>query len=119
MNDSAMNDSAMNQGAPSDSSGAANPYPRPVPIPAFVRFLLAAFWTVGVYWACGFVYTLFPGHDLLPGVLYRIIACILTASGFLFFLRVLDYNPSPWPRALGLPLDTIGKRQVFTRLPAG
>lgn len=109
----------MNQGMQSDASGAANPYPRPVPIPAFVRFVLAAAWTVGVYWACGFVYSLFPGHDLLPGVLYRVIACILTASGYLFFLRVLDYNPSPWPRALALPLDTVGKRQFFTGLALG
>jgi CAAX protease family protein len=94
-------------------------YRRPVPIPAIARFLIAAVWSVGVFWASGFVYTLFPGHNLIPGLLYRVVACLLTAGGFLFLLRVFDYNPLPWPRALALPFDLIGKRQFAAGLALG
>jgi membrane protease YdiL (CAAX protease family) len=114
----------MNQGAQFETGSAGNPYAgdpyrSPVPIPALARFIVAALWTAGVFWASGFVYALFPGRDLIPGVLFRLIACLLTAGGFLFFLRVLDYNPSPWPRALALPLDRVAKRQFTTGLALG
>jgi membrane protease YdiL (CAAX protease family) len=101
------------------SSYEGGQYRRPAPIPALARFVLAVLWTAGVFWASGFVYTLFPGRNLLPGVIYRIVACLLTAGGFLFLLRVLDYNPSPWPRALALPFDGVGKRQFSTGLALG
>jgi hypothetical protein len=91
----------------------------PAPIPALARFVIAALWTAGVFWASGFVYALFPGHDLIPGVLFRLIACALTAAGFVFFLRVLDYNHSPLMVALALPLDRIAGRQFGTGLALG
>jgi membrane protease YdiL (CAAX protease family) len=72
-----------------------------------------------VFWASGFVYLLFPGHNLLPGVLYRLVACVVTAAGFLFLLRVADYNSAPWPRALSLPLDGIASRQFVAGVAVG
>ena len=101
------------------SPSAGGLYRRPSPLGAMVRFILAMLWAAGVFWASGFVYKLLPGHNLLPDVLYRIVAFSLTAAGFLFLLRVLDDNPSPWPRALALPFDTIGKRQFAAGLGLG
>ena len=72
-----------------------DPYRAPVPIPALARFVIAALWTAGVFWASGYVYAFFPGHELIPGLLFRVVACVLTAAGFVFFLRVLDYNGQP------------------------
>ena len=92
---------------------------RPSSIGALARFILAMLWAAGVFWATGIVYKLLPGHNLLPDVLYRIVAFFLTALGFLFLLRVLDDNPSPWPWALGLPFDGTGKRQFATGLGLG
>ncbi len=102
-----------------ESSYAGGLYRRPSPIGALARFILAMLWSAGVFWASGFVYKLLPGHNLLPDVLYRIVAFSLTAAGFLFLLRVLDNNPSPWPRALALPFDRIGERQFATGLGIG
>jgi membrane protease YdiL (CAAX protease family) len=90
---------------------AGREYPAPAPLPPFVRFLIAAFWTAVVFWGSGLVYLLFPGHNLLPGVLFRVVGCVLTAAGFVFFLRVLDGNFAPPSVALGLPLDRIAGRQ--------
>ena len=94
-------------------------YRKPSSLAALARFILAMLWAAGVFWASGFVYKLLPGHNLLPDVLYRIVAFFLTAAGFLFLLRVLDDNPSPWPRALALPFDRVGKRQFVTGLSLG
>ena len=82
-----------------------DPYRAPVPIPALARFMIAALWTAGVFWASGFVYAFFPGHELIPGLLSRVVACVLTAAGFVFFLRVLDYNAKPLAAALALPVN--------------
>jgi membrane protease YdiL (CAAX protease family) len=86
-------------------------YPAPAPLPSFVRFLIAAFWSAAVFWGSGFVYLLFPERNLLPGVLFRLVGCVLTAAGFAFFLRVLDGNFAPPSVALGLPLDSTAGRQ--------
>lgn len=86
-------------------------YPAPAPLPPFVRFLIAAFWTAAVFWASGFVYAIFPERNLLPGVLFRLVGCLLTGAGFVFFLRVLDGNFAPSSVALGLPLDLTAARQ--------
>lgn len=48
-----------------------DPYCAPAPIPALTRFVVAALWTAGVFWACGYVYTLFPGRNLIPDLLFR------------------------------------------------
>jgi uncharacterized protein len=76
-------------------------------------------WTAGVFWASGFVYTPFPGRELIPGLLFRLIACVLTAAGFAFFLRVLDYNSKPLAVALALPLNRMALRQYGTGLALG
>ncbi len=76
-----------------------------------MRFLIAALWTSVVFWGSGFVYMFFPERNLLPGLIFRLIACILTMAGFVFFLRVLDGNVAPLPVALGLPLDSTACRQ--------
>ena len=94
-------------------------YRRPSTLVALAGFIVAMLWAAGVFWASGFVYKLLPGHNLLPDVLYRIVAFFLTAVGFLFLLRVLDNSPSPWPRALALPFDRTGKRQFATGLSFG
>jgi hypothetical protein len=83
----------------------------PRPLPAIFRFLIAALWTLGVFWASSFVYVLFPRHNLVPGVLFRVVACALTGAGYLLFLRALDGNFAPVSDALGLPLDFIAGRQ--------
>jgi membrane protease YdiL (CAAX protease family) len=83
--------------------GEGELYRAPVPIPALARFVIAALWTAGVFWASGFVYALFPGRNLIPDLLFRVIACVLTAGGYVFLLRVLDYNHAPTAKALGLP----------------
>jgi uncharacterized protein len=101
------------------AGGAGDPYRMPAPIPALARFVVAALWTAGVFWASGFVYALFPGRNLLPGLLFRVIACVLTAGGFVFFLRVLDYNGSPMAVALALPLDRTAGRNFATGLALG
>jgi hypothetical protein len=93
-----------------DPMRAGRPYGAPT-LPPLVRFMVAAIWTAGVFWGCGLVYALFPESDLLPGLLFRFIACVLTAAGYAFFLRVLDYNLAPFPVALGLPLDLTACRQ--------
>jgi CAAX protease family protein len=100
-------------------SYAGGLYRRPAPIAALARFIAAMLWAAGVFWGSGFVYKALPGHNLLPDVLYRVIAFSSTAAGFLFLLRVLDENPSPWPRALALPFDETGKRQFATGLTLG
>lgn len=99
--------------------GAGKPYPAPTMLPAFVRFMIAAIWTAAVFWASGLVYALLPQRNLLPSLIFRLIACALTAAGFAFFLRVLDYNPSPLPVALGLPCDFIASRQFTAGLALG
>ncbi len=114
-----MNPSIQPGAGSEEAPSAGDPYRMPVPLPSWVRFLIAMLWSAGVFWASGFVYRLFPGYNLLPDVLFRVVACLLTAGGFLFFLRVLDSNPSPWPRALALPLDRIGKRQFNTGFGLG
>jgi membrane protease YdiL (CAAX protease family) len=81
--------------------------------------MAAAVWTATVYWGSGFVYAIFPQRNLIPGLLFRLVACILTAAGFAFFLRVLDFNPYPLPVALGLPLDRTATRQFSTGLALG
>jgi hypothetical protein len=91
----------------------------PTLLPPFVRFLIAAIWTAGVFWGSGFVYAIFPQRNLVPGLLFRIIACVLTAAGFSFFLRFLDYNQLPLPAALGLPFDSIANRQFTTGFALG
>lgn len=96
-----------------------DPYRAPVPIPALARFVIAALWTAGVFWASGFVYAFFPGHELIPGLLFRAIACVLTAAGFGFFLRVLDYNGKPLAVALALPVNPMAGRQFGTGLALG
>jgi membrane protease YdiL (CAAX protease family) len=96
-----------------------DPYRAPVPIPALARFVIAALWTAGVFWASGYVYAFFPRHELIPGLLSRMIACVLTAAGFAFFLRVLDYNSKPLPAALALPVNQIAGRQFGTGLALG
>jgi hypothetical protein len=84
-----------------------------------VRFLVAALWSAGVFWGSGFVYAIFPQRNLVPGLLFRLIACVLTAAGFAFFVRVLDYNHLPLPAALGLPFDPIASRQLASGLALG
>jgi membrane protease YdiL (CAAX protease family) len=96
-----------------------DPYRAPVPIPALARFAIAALWTAGVFWASGYVYALLPGHELIPGLLARVVACVLTAAGFAFFLRVLDYNSKPLPAALALPVNQTAGRQFGTGLALG
>jgi membrane protease YdiL (CAAX protease family) len=81
------------------------------PFPAGMRFLIAAVWAFIVFRGSGFVYDLLPRHELLPGVLYRIIGCTLMAAGFAFFMRVLDGSSAPPLLALGLPLDLTAARQ--------
>ncbi len=96
-----------------------DPYRAPVPIPALARFVIAALWTAGVFWASGYVYAFFPGHELLPGLLSRVVACVLTAAGFVFFLRVLDYNFKPIAVALALPMNPLAGRQFGRGLALG
>lgn len=98
---------------------AVSPYRPPALLPPLVRFMVAAVWTAAVFWGSGFVYAIFPQNNLLPGVLFRLVACLLTAAGFAFFLRVLDFNPFPLPVALGLPLDRTATRQFVTGLALG
>lgn len=98
---------------------AGKPYRAPTLLPPLVRFVVSAVWVAGVFWGSGFVYALFPGHNLLPGLLFRLIACVLTGGGFVFFLRVLDYNTLPLPVALGLPLDGVAGRQWGAGLALG
>ena len=104
---------------PTRSLGAGKPYPTPTLLPPLVRFMVAACWVVAVFWGSDFVFLFFPGHNLLPGLLFRLIACALTAAGFVFFLRVLDYNPHPLPVALGLPFDRVASRQWSTGFVLG
>ncbi len=91
--------------------GAGKHSGAPTLLPPLVRFMVAAMWVAAVFWGSGFVYAFFPEHNLLPGLLFRLIACVLTGGGFVFFLRVLDNNPLPLPLALGLPLDRTAGRQ--------
>jgi len=88
-----------------DSFEAGKPYRAPSLLPPLVRFALAAVWVAAVFWGSGFVYALFPGRNLVPGVLFRLVACVLTGAGFVFFLRVLDCDQRPLDAALGLPFD--------------
>jgi uncharacterized protein len=99
--------------------GVGNTYPAPTLLPPLVRFMVAAVWSAGVFWGSGFVYAIFPERNLLPGLLFRLLACLLTAAGFVFFLRVLDCNFAPLPVALGLPLDFTASRQWATGLALG
>ena len=88
-------------------------------LPPLVRFFVAAFWAVLVFWGSGFVYLFFPHRNLVPGLLFRLVACGLTAAGFAFFLRVLDFNSAPLAPALGLPLDAVAGRQFAAGLGVG
>ncbi len=81
--------------------------------------MVAAVWAVAVFWGSGFIYLVFPYRELVPGLLFRLIACVLTAAGFAFFVRVLDFNPAPMPAALGLPLDFTASRQFSAGLALG
>jgi membrane protease YdiL (CAAX protease family) len=98
---------------------AGKPHRTPTLLPPLVRFVIAAIWVAAVFWGSGFVYAFFPGHNLLPGLLFRVVACVLTGGGFVFFLRVLDYNTRPVPVALGLPLDGTAVRQWGAGLALG
>lgn len=109
----------MTQPPPSDPTHAANPYSSPLFLPPLVRFLIAAVWAAAVFWGSGFVYAIFPERNLIPGLLFRLIACIVTGAGFALFLRALDGNPLPLPVALGLPLDRTATRQFGTGLGLG
>lgn len=100
-------------------SSRPDPSGLPAVLPPFVRFIIAALWTFGVFWASSFVFPLFPRHFLIPDLLYRVVACVLTAGGFAFCLRVLDYNPFPLPQALALPLDATAARQWIIGLALG
>ena len=95
------------------------PYHPPPTLPPILRFMVAAIWVVAVFWGSDFVFALFPGRNLLPGLLFRLIHCVLTAAGFVFFLRVFDYNSQPLPVALGLPCDRTALRQWSTGLALG
>jgi membrane protease YdiL (CAAX protease family) len=99
--------------------GAGKPYRAPTLLPPLVRFMVAAVWVALVFWGSGFVFALFPGRNLLPGLLFRLIACVLTGGGFIFFLRVLDYDQLPLPVALGLPLDRTAGLQLCTGFGLG
>jgi membrane protease YdiL (CAAX protease family) len=81
------------------------------PLPALVRFLIAVAWAFMAFRGSGLVYDLLPGHDLIPGVLYRLVGCTLMGAGFVFFIRVLDGSSAPPLVALGLPLDGTATRQ--------
>jgi membrane protease YdiL (CAAX protease family) len=96
-----------------------NSYPAPTLLPPLVRFMIAALWVIGVFWGSGLVYGLFPRHLLIPGLLFCLIACVLTLAGFVFFLRVLDYNNSPIASALGLPFNFDAGRQWSIGLALG
>lgn len=109
----------MREAVQFDPFGPGKPYRMPTLLPPFVRFMVAAVWTFAVFWGSGFVYALFPERNLLPGLLFRLIACVLTAAGFAFFIRVLDYNQSPLPASLGLPFDLTASRQFTTGLALG
>jgi uncharacterized protein len=109
----------MNAGAQFAVGGVGDPYGCPPRIPALARFIIAALWTAGVFWASGFVYSIFPGHNLIPDVLFRVVASLLTAGGFVFFLRALDYNSAPVMVALALPLDGMAGWQFATGLTLG
>jgi membrane protease YdiL (CAAX protease family) len=109
----------MSEVHPIEPFRAGKPYEMPTLLPPFVRFLIAAIWTAGVFWGSGFVYAIFPDRNLVPGLLFRLIACVLTAAGFAFFLRVLDYNHWPLPAALGLPFDSVASRQFSVGLALG
>jgi hypothetical protein len=109
----------MTQPPQSEPVFSGEPLRAPVLLPPLVRFMVAAVWTAAVFWGSGFVYSIFPERDLVPGVLFRVVACILTAAGFAFFVRVLDFNPFPLPMALGLPLDCTASRQFSTGLGLG
>ena len=109
----------MTMEAEFEAGSGRDPYRAPVPIPALARFVIAALWTAGVFWVCGYVYALFPGRNLVPNLLFHVIACGLTAGGFVFFLRVLDYNGKPVAVALALPMNRIAGRQFTTGLALG
>jgi len=116
--DPKADDSEPRPGALADPAWG-NTYGPPELIPAWVRFFIAGAWTVGVFWACGFVYPMFSGAGLAPDLLFRLLALILTASGFAFFLRVLDYDQRPLLAALGLPMDAASRRQLGAGLVIG
>lgn len=94
-------------------------YSVPTALSPFVRFLIAAFWTATVFWGSGFVFAIFPERNLIPGVLFRLVGCVLTGAGFAFFLRVLDGNFAPVSVALGLPLDLTAARQWLVGFALG
>ena len=79
-------------------------------LPPLLRFAMAALWCAASFWAAGGVYSLFPQRNLLPDLLFRVLACALVIAGFYFFLRVLDLNFHPLPEALALPLDRTAAR---------
>ncbi len=109
----------MNEALQFEPLRPGDPYRSPTLLPPLVRFFVAALWAVGVFWGCGFVYALFPNHNLLPDLLFSLITSILTAAGFAVCLRVLDFNPHPLPVALALPLDRVALRQWASGLALG
>jgi hypothetical protein len=102
-----------------DGFEAGRPYHAPTLLPPLVRFAVAAVWVALVFWGSGFIFAFFPGHNLIPGLLFRVIACVLTGGGFIFFIRVLDCSVRPLPEALGLPLDGTAGRQWVSGLALG
>jgi membrane protease YdiL (CAAX protease family) len=109
----------MNDARQLDLFEPGQPHRAPTPLPPLVRFMVAACWVVVVFWGSPFVFLIFPRRNLLPGLFFRLVACVLTTAGFVFFLRVLDYNPHPLPIALGLPLDRVAARQWSTGFALG
>jgi hypothetical protein len=98
---------------------SAEALPAPPLLHPLIRFVVAGFWAAAVFWGSGFVYLFFPRHNLIPSLLFRVLACILTLAGFAFFIRVLDFNSAPLAAALGLPLDRTASRQLGAGLGLG
>lgn len=94
-------------------------YTAPTLLPPLVRFMVAAVWAAAVFWGCGFVYLIVPSRDLVAGLLFRLLACALTAAGFAFFVRVLDFSSAPLLPSLGLPSDSVARRQFSAGLALG
>lgn len=88
-------------------------------VPAGLRFLIAALWSLLVFRGSGIVYDLLPAHNLVPGVLYGILGSTLLAAGFYFFLRVLDGREAPFFLAISLPVDRTAVRQWWAGFALG
>lgn len=103
---------------PAANSASDTPLALP-PLPALVRFIISALWCLAAFWLASFVYAFFPHRALVPGLLYRLLACLLVLAGFVFFLRVLDLNFRPLTAALSFPFDRTAGRQLSTGFAAG